>query len=577
MTSGLIDESVDRSRAQYLGDPITREVVRNSLNSLANEMAVVVVRTAHSQIVRDSMDFSTAIFDADGRVIAQGLAIPLHLGAMPDAIAELQRRYLGNIAPGDVFILNDPDEGGMHLPDIFLYQPLFHEGRVFAWVACVAHHADVGGRVAGSNAVDSTEIYQEGLQIPILKYYEQGVLNSTLAAIIARNVRLPGIVRGDIGAQMSALAAGERGLRKLIREYDGATLRTIFDEILSYTEVRVRSEISSIPDGRYTFEDYIDDDGFGSDTITIRVTVTIEGDRMSVDFAGTSPQVRSALNATTSFTKAAVYTAFLCAASSNDALSNDGLYRAIDITVPSGTILNPRRPAPRAARGLTGYRVIDAVMGALHQAIPERTLAAGEGGATMISLGMVDEDGTSHVLVDFVCGGWGARSHSDGLDGASSIGANLANVPVEQIELEYPVMVEEYGFIPDSAGPGKYRGCLATVRQLRFLGDSAVLAIRSDRRDHPPYGLAGGKAGDPSLNVLNPGTEHEEVLPTKVTRTICYGDVIRHQTAGGGGYGPPLERSIDALGRDVTDQKLTALHIAEHYPGHQVDGAESRR
>lgn len=549
-------------------DLITREVIKNALTSLANEMAVVVVRTAHSQVVRDSLDFSTAIFDAEGRVVAQGLAIPLHLGAMPDALARLQTRFAGRISESDVFVLNDPDEGGMHLPDIFMFKPVFVEKEILGWVGCVAHHADVGGRVAGSNAVDSSEIYQEGLQIPILKFLDGGAENETLTAIIAKNVRLPKIVRGDLNAQLSALTIGERGLRSLVEEYGTHLLLTAFHQILDYTEVIVRAEIEKLPDGVYEFEDYIDDDGFGSGAIRIAAKVVIDGDQLHVDFGGTSSQVKSALNATTSFTKAAVYTAFLCTTPNTEILNNDGLYRSLSVDVPLGTILNPRRPAPRAARGLTGFRVIDAVVGALHQAAPERVLAAGEGGPTMISIGTTDPDGTARVFVDFLCGGWGGRPELDGLDGASCIGANLANVPIEQIELDYPIVIEEYGFIADTGGPGERRGCLSIVRQLRFLGDDGILSVRSDRRDHPPYGLSGGLPGHPSMNILNPGKSNEEILPTKFTREIRKGDVFRHVTAGGGGYGPPSHRSSELIDLDMTEGKVTLSHARTKYLSH---------
>lgn len=545
-------------------DPIAIEVIKNALLSLANEMAVVVVRTAHSQVVRDSLDFSTAVFDADGRVVAQGLAIPLHLGAMPEALAQLREAYSGRIEKGDVYLLNDPDQGGMHLPDLFMFAPVVVDGEVFAWLGCVAHHADVGGRVAGSNAVDSTEIYQEGLQIPILKLYDAGVENETLSAIIRRNVRLPTVVTGDLAAQLSSLSVGERGMLALVTTYGIEGLRFAFDVILDHTERIVRDSIREIPDGVYEFEDYIDDDGFGSGSIRIVAKVEISGDMLTVDFAGTNSQVRSALNATESFAKAAVYTAFLCFVSSGEVLNNDGLYRSILVYVPEGTILNPRRPAPRAARGLTGFRVIDAVLGALHKAMPERGIAAGEGGPTMISIGMTDPDGTSRVMVDFVCGGWGARPGLDGLDGASPLGANLSNVPVEQIELEYPIRVVRYGFLANTGGPGKFRGGLSVEREFVFLGDLGVLSVRSDRRDHPPYGLDGGLPGSPSANVLNPGTHEEALLPTKFTREIRSGDTFRHVTAGGGGLGLRNERTNESIERDMKEGKTTG-HIDEVY------------
>ena len=254
-----------------LRDPITFEVVKNAFIALADELAITVVRTAHSQVVRDSMDFSTAICDARGRVVAQGLGIPLHLGAIPDAMDALLNRFDGDIGPGDVFAFNDPDEGGMHLPDIFVIKPVFAREELVGYAACVAHHADIGGRMPGGNAVDSTEIFQEGLQIPLLKLYDGGRLNETLMTLLMRNVRIPAVVRGDLDAQLAACHTGEAGLLELVDRYTAAGVSALADEILDYTEGLVRAEIIRIPDGEYTFQDHIDDDGFGSGPIPIRV------------------------------------------------------------------------------------------------------------------------------------------------------------------------------------------------------------------------------------------------------------------------------------------------------------------
>ena len=304
---------VDGARA--IADPIGFEVVKNGLEALADELAITIVRTAHSQVVRDNMDFSTAICDAQGRVVAQGCGIPLHLGALPDALATLTRVYAGNINEGDVFILNDPDQGGMHLPDIFVVKPVFHGATRMGYAACIAHYADIGGRVAGGNAVDSTEIFQEGLQIPLLKLYDAGRRNETLVAILRRNVRIPDVVLGDLDAQLAACHVGEAGLVALAERYGDESLAAYMDQLLSYSEQRLRAELSAMPDGEYAFEDFIDDDGFGSGPIRIAVTLSIDGDRLVADFAGTSPQVRSALNATASFTRAAVYAGVRCVVS----------------------------------------------------------------------------------------------------------------------------------------------------------------------------------------------------------------------------------------------------------------------
>jgi N-methylhydantoinase B len=545
-------------------DTFTAEVVKMALTSLADEMALSVLRTAHSEVVRDTMDFSTALFDGRGRLVAQGLTLPLHLGAMPDALEHLLQKFHGDIEPGDVFLLNDPDEGGMHLPDLFVFKPVFADGRRFAFAGCIAHHVDVGGRVAGSNAVDSTEIYQEGIQIPILKLYERGEPNRTLFEILQKNVRPPAIVMGDLRAQLAACHFAEQGLLRLEERYGLDALGAHMEQLLDYGERLSRAALRDVPDGVYAFTDHIDDDGMGSGPIVIQVTVTVEAETIVVDLTGSSGQVRSALNSTASFTKAGVYTALLCALHSADVIANEGFYRPITVVVPEATVLAGARPAPRAARALTGFRVIDAVFGALHQAVPDRVPAAGEGGVTMLGVGGTNADGSPIVFVEFIAGSWGAGPWGDGVDGTSPFGGNVSNVPAEILELQQPLRVEEYGYLPNSGGPGRLRGGLSIVRQLRFLGQSGVLQVRSDRRRFPPYGLAGGASGAPSLNVLNPG-DGEQLLPSKFTREIVRGDVLRHVTAGGGGFGDALERDPAAVLEDVLDGKIDAEHALEHY------------
>jgi N-methylhydantoinase B len=554
-----------------LRDPITFEVVKNGLLSLADEMGIAIVRTAHCQMIRDAMDFSTAICDARGRVIAQGIGVPALLGAMPDGLQAVLRKFEGDIHPGDVFVLNDPDEGGMHLPDVFIFKPVFSGETLVGFSGVVAHHQDVGGRVPGGNAVDSTEIFQEGLQIPPLKLFERGRPNSSLLAVWLRNVRIPDIVYGDIQAQVAACHVGEQGLLRLAGRYGTSGLQRLMDEILDYTEWRVRTEVRQMPDGVYHFEDHIDDDGFGSGPIAINVNLVIEGDDVRVSFAGTSPQVRAALNGTRSFAKSTVYVAFKCV-TSPDIPANDGFYRPISVEAPEGSILNPVRPAARAARGLTGFRTIDAVLGALAAAVPDRVLAAGEGGATMVTLGGLLASRKPFVCVDAYCGGWGARPDRDGVDGTSHLGTNVANVPIEEIELRQPVRVEQYAFLPDSAGPGRFRGCLSIVRDLRLLAEDATLQIRSDRRRFLPYGLAGGGSGSPSLNVLNPGRD-ERLLPTTVTMAIAKNDVVRHVTAGGGGHGDAFERDSDQVLAEVLDGKVSVTGARETYGVVIEDGA----
>lgn len=535
------------------GSALEREVILNGLRSVAHEMAVTVANCAISQVVRDSLDFSTAVFDGDGRTVAQGLSIPLHLGAMPTALDHVRRSLREDPRPGDVYLLNDPDMGGMHLPDVFVFRPVMSESgeSPVLWLGCVAHHADIGGRFPGGNAVDGTHIFEEGLQLPPMRVVRGGVFDENVRRIIERNVRIPAVVWTDLSAQLAALTQAEARCAQMIRKNGVERVVASVEWAVDRTRTYVRTLVASLPDGSWSFTDHIDGDYPGLDTdLTISCRLTIKGDEAGFDFEGTSGQVPLAVNATESFTKAAVFTAFLAVFNAPEMDLNQGLYDAIDVRVPEATVLSGRRPAPRAARGITGFRAIDAVMGVLAQVVPDRVMAAGDGGATMISVGVDEPDGSSKVLVDFLCGAWGARPDADGLDGASALGANLANVPVEEIEAAFPVRFLKYGFVPDTGGDGRYRGGLSSVREFRFLGEKGQLSIRSDRRRHRPYGLEGGMPGAPSGNWINPGADDEIELPSKGTWMLNHGDVVRHVTAGGGGYGPPAQRGPDARARD---------------------------
>jgi N-methylhydantoinase B len=540
------------------GSALDRQVVLGGLRSVAHEMAVTVAACAISQVVRDSLDFSTAVFDKAGRTVAQGLSIPLHLGAMPAALEAVRDSHKGPVLPGDVFLLNDPDRGGMHLPDVFVFRPVFAPGveGPFLWLGCVAHHSDIGGRFPGGNAVDGTHIFEEGLQLPPMRVVRHGVFDENVRSIIERNVRLPAVVWTDLSAQLAALNQAEARCAALVARHGTGGIDTAVEWAVQRTHSHVKRILGSLPDGSWTFTDHIDGDleGLGQD-LAISCRLTIRDEEATFDFAGSSAQVPVAINATESFTKAAVFTAFLAVFDAPELDLNQGLYDALDIRVPTGTILAGRRPAPRAARGITGFRTIDAVLGVLAQVVPERVMAAGDGGATMISIGIDEADGTSKVMVDFLCGAWGGRADADGLDGASALGANLANVPIEEIEAAFPVRFRAYGFAPGTGGDGLYRGGLASVREFEFLGDSGTLSIRSDRRRHPPYGLLGGLPGAPSVNELNPGPD-PSTLPTKGTWQLAKGDVVRHVTAGGGGYGHPDDRDPAARLADVVEGKV---------------------
>jgi N-methylhydantoinase B len=527
-------------------------------------MALTVMRTAHSGIVKDSMDYSTAFCDRRGRVIAQGLTIVCHLGSFPDAVASVLTKYAGNIAPGDMFILNDPyGSGGIHLPDIFIFKPIFVDGELQGFSGVIAHHTDVGGIVPGSNSTDSTEIYQEGLRIPTLKLYDRGAANEALFALIEKNVRVPDKVLGDLRAQIAAAHIGERQYLALVNRYGAGDLRRYMDALLDYTEELARQEIRDLPDGIYEFTDHIDADNIAEGPVVIRVALTIEGDRVTADLEGSTPQVKAGINSPLPFTKAAVYGAIRLIMDPNIPNSS-GYTRLIDVKTPEASVVNPRLPAPCGARGITGFRIMDAVLGALAQAVPDRVPADGDGGNTIISIGGYDADLRAFAFVDLFAGARGARPSGDGPEGVAHPAANISNTPVEIAEVETPVRIEAYGMLQDTGGAGKYRGALAQVRRVRCLADEAVLQLRSDKRRFPPYGLQGGRPGAPSWNTLNPGDD-EVTLPTMGTTAMKRGDVILHFTASGGGWGDPLERDPQMVLADVVSERESIDHARREY------------
>ena len=550
--------------AKQAQDPITFAVIKNALDTIVDDMAYAVMRTARSPIVRDVLDYSVTISDRRGRILSQAKTVALHLGAVPDAIDVVIARFGETVAPGDVIILNDPYEGGMHLPDIFMFKPIFVAGRLQGFSVVIAHHCDVGGRVPGSNASDSTEIFQEGLRIPPMKLYDKGVLNETLVAIIRKNVRLPDLVIGDLEAQYATCNIGERELGRLVEHYGEAELDGYFDALIDYGEQLTRKAISSWPDGDYGFTDYIDGDGFSSEAIPIICKITVAGDHLYVDFTGSSLQVKGAINSTLSFTKSSTYLSIRCVLDA-DVPNNAGVYRCITVTAPEGSVLNPMMPAAVAARALTGYRVVDTVLGALSKIVPAKVMAAGEGGNTVLAFGGYDKlTREPFVLVDMINGAWGGRATKDGIEGVTNPSQNMSNLPIETLEARYPLIMEAYGFREDSGGAGEHRGGLGLVRQYRLLAEEAVLQIRADRHDHPPYGLFGGKPGAPSRNILDPDGLME-ILPSKITRTIGRNFVVRHEQAGGGGYGDPLKRSLERIRVDLTNEKFTPAFVEAHY------------
>ena len=475
-------------------DPITLQIVGNALASMADEMATTICRTAHSTVVRDGMDFSAVVCDAKGRTVAQAVSVPFHLGSIPAAMETLLEHYGDRIRPGDVFVMNDPFDGGMHLQDIFVFKPVHLEGELIGFTCTTAHHGDVGGRLPGSSACDNTEIFQEGIRLPWLKLYSEGEPVEDVFKIIEANVRIPRMTFGDLGAQVAACSVAERALVALAQRHGTETLAELMDGLIDYTERLVRQEIATWPDGTASFTDYLGSDGVDVCDVPITAHVTIAGDEVTADLTDSAPMVRGSLNSTRSFVQACVYQA-VRAALTVEVPNTAGAFRPIHILTKPGTVADVVMPGASSMRGVTGFRILDAVSGALAQLLPDRVPAAGEGGNTLAIFGAERPGGDRFIFYELVVGTWGGTPEADGNDGLTNPASLAANIPVEVAESEYPIVVERYGLVPDSGGAGRHRGGLAIERVWRCLTPRTSLIVRSDRAKHPPYGLAGGQPG----------------------------------------------------------------------------------
>jgi len=546
-------------------DPFLREVIKYAFDAIADNMALTLMRTSHSGIVRDSLDFSTALSDATGQTIAQGVCTPMHLGCFQDALKNVIKSFEEKIYQDDVFIFNDPfAAAGQHLPDIYITSPIFRDSRIVAWATALAHHSDVGGIVAGSNALGAHEIFQEGLRLPVVKFLERGVPNQALWDVITLNVRTPEKVLGDLQAQIAACKSCEKELGDLFDRYGVETVLQYADHLQDYAEELTKSEIRKVPNGIYCFTDHIDGLGKDPQPVILNVKVTVEDETVIVDWEGTSKQVPGGINPSFPFTKSCAYAA-LRSILDADIPNCEGFSRPITVKAPLGSLLNPKFPAPCGARGITGYRMIDCLFGALSSAVPDNVTADTTGGSTLPTIsGYLN--GKAYVFCETFMGTWGGTSKHDGQEGVPHMGANQSNVSVEMIEQDYPIRINQYGLVPDTGGAGQYRGGLALMREYESLHDGALLNVRSDKRDFPPHGLFNGKNGKPSKNILNPDSK-QKILPVLMTEVeaLNRGDVFRHIMAGGGGYGDPLKRKPELVLKDVIEEKVTIAGAREDY------------
>jgi N-methylhydantoinase B len=551
------------------------EIVGNGLRSITDETYKALKRSAYSTNIKERHDHSTAIVDSRGRLIAQAeMSFPTHLGSILDTTRLLLSKYgLDRCEDGDVFIANDPYvAGGTHLPDVNLIAPVFVEGRLLAFICTIAHHADMGGMSPGSMAGGMTEIYQEGLRIPLVKLFRRGELDEELLELILLNVRVPAERRGDYAAQIAACRLGVRRLKEMAEHYSPPVLETAFDEILGRTNARIRSAILAVPDGEYRFADVLDDDGMGTEDIPVSVGIAVRGDRIAFDFTGTGPQVRGNMNAVLNATQASV--AYVLKAMLDPEIpNNQGVQDAIDITCPAGCIANAVFPAAVAARNHLCQRIVDVVIGALAQALPERAVAAANGSNTSITFAGTDpRTGEPYVYFETLGGGFGGRATKDGKDGVQVHITNTSNLPVEAIETEYPLRVEEYALVPNSGGAGRYRGGLGLRRVIRPVDHACAFNGVGERFRHRPWGLFGGEAGSTGRFVVVGDDGSQQSLPGKVLdRPLRPDQALVAETPGAGGYGSPHDRIRLAVDEDGRTGKFSAAFVDEHYG--RLDGS----
>ena len=552
-------------------DPISLEISWNGLKSIVDECFLILMRSAFSTNVKERHDHSTAIADARGRLIVQAEnALPIHLASMSGLMALILEQYGEGIAPGDIFIANDPHvAGGTHLPDINMAMPLFDGARLIGFVANIVHHADVGGAAVGSMSGGLDEIYKEGLRIPIVRLYRRGELQDDVLRLLLLNMRLPAERRGDLNAQIAACKLGVSRFGDMLARHGSAYLESLFEEIVARSNRRMRAAIAQLPDGAYAFEDVMDDDGTGIEDIRIALAVEKQGETVTFDFTGTDAQVPGNFNLTFNATQSAVCYS-LKALLDPEIPNNHGIFEAVEIVAPLGSFINCVEPAAVALRANTCQRVVDVVLGAFRDVLPERVIGAANGSNTSaVFAGTDPRSGERYVYLETLGGGMGGRATKDGKDGVQVNITNTSNLPVEAIEMEYPLRVEEYALVEDSGGAGRHRGGLGIRRTIRPIGHDCEFSGVGERFRHAPWGVFAGQPGAPGRFYLRGDDGSERPLPSKASGVrLSAAEAAVIETPGAGGYGAPAERAPAALAEDRRSQKFTESHLREAYgPG----------
>jgi N-methylhydantoinase B len=547
-------------------DAITIEVIGNRLNVVAAEMEGAVIRSAFSIVLKEGADCSCALFTADGETMTQSVALPQHLGVLASTVKSILRDFpIATMGDGDIYIMNDPYDGGTHLPDVTVLAPVIWRCRPVAVAACMAHQSDLGGMAIGSLPPDATELFQEGLVLPPVRLMKGGVFEEAVRRILLKNVRIPADVTADIGAEIAAVRIGADRYRGLCDEYGADCVQAVVAELMNRAEVVTRARISEIPDGSYTFWDYLDNDGIVLDKrIRIQATLTIKGSDVMVDFAGTDRQVRGAANA--AFSHAACVVAYCIRCVTDPTLPNNaGCFRPISVRLPEGTVVNPRHPAALNARTMTVCRMTDVIFGCLAQAAPERVRAASSSMEGVSFSGRRSRDGRAYVYLELFCGGMGARPTKDGVDYIETDITNMMNAPTEAVEMEYPLRIRSMRLKTDSGGAGHYRGGVGMHKVFEVLEGPLEVTHRGDRHFTQPWGLKGGQPAMSWSSILCRADGSTHTVPARERFSMNAGDVLDCDTAGGGGYGDPLLRPPEAVLEDVRNQRVSEAAARRDY------------
>jgi N-methylhydantoinase B len=541
------------------------EVFRHALESIVEEMGVTLQRTAYSTNIKIRLDHTCALFDSELRHIAQHDVAPQHIGSMVSVVPRNVRERVDDLEPGDGLVINDPTRGAVHLPDVMIISPLFHDGEIVAYAANSAHHVDIGGSTPGGIPNDSTSLFAEGLILPSVKAVRDWEFDPEMLDLITRNVRGSDQRVGDFRAQVGANRIGQDRYEALIERFGSGAVSGHLDDLLDYTERRVRAAIADLPDGTYEADDLMDGDGVVDEPVKLRLALTVDDDELTIDFTGTASQNKGPLNCTPAMAFAGSM-AVIMALIGEDLPKNDGFYRPIETITPAGTMVNPEGDAPVAAGWEIAMRAGELVTKAMADAVPERTIAATKGIVCNVAYGGRDpRDDEDYVYYETVAGGYGARSEKDGMEAVQTHFQNTANSPIEELETEIPLYVRRYELIQDSAGAGRRRGGLGVRRDLEFYDHEASFSLLSDRARSRPWGLFGGAEGSAARYVINPDSPGEYDVASKSTTDLAVNDIASVQTPGGGGYGNPLERPPDMVLEDVIDGKVSVDAAKEEY------------